>query len=54
MKFADLIKDAPMSKVHDKIRKLKKYKRYYIIKNKILLRYCVFKRRIINCIKNNK
>jgi hypothetical protein len=46
MKFAEFIKDAPQSKVHDKIRKLKKYKRFYIIRNRIVLKYRMVKRKL--------
>ena len=46
-RFIDLVNKDSVSGVHEKIRKLKRYKRYYIIKNKILVRYYRIKRRII-------
>ena len=46
--FQDLIKDAKPSKVHEKIRKLKKYKWFYKIKNLILVKFIKLKKYIIN------
>jgi hypothetical protein len=51
MKFEELIKDAKLSPVHDKVRKLKKYRLYYKLKNKIILRWCIIRRRIREWVK---